>query len=174
MLIKLIKKYMPNHMAIKEHRHLKIFGNLLHSPRLWHFNRHSVSGAFAVGLFCAWIPVPSQMIIAAAIAILLNVNLPLSVALVWFSNPVTMPPLFYGAYKFGAWILGRPALDFEFVLSMEWLMNKLIAIWEPFLLGCFLFGVASSVGSYIIIRILWRYHIIKQWHSRHQTKIQEN
>jgi len=167
---KLIKKFMPDHKTIREHRHLQIFGKLLHSPRLWHFNRHSVSGAFAVGLFCAWIPLPSQMIIAAAIAILVNVNLPLSVALVWFSNPVTMPPLFYGAYKFGAWILGTPAIPFDFVLSMDWIMNKLNAIWEPFLLGCFLFGAISAIGSYVVIRLLWRYHIIKQWRSRRSKK----
>ena len=165
---KLIKKYMPDHKVIAEHKHLQFFGHLLHSPRLWHFNRHSVSGAFAVGLFCAFIPVPFQMVIAAAVARVVNVNLPLSVALVWVSNPITMPPLFYAAYKFGAWVLGVQTSEFQFQLSGEWLLEKLSEIWEPFLLGCFVFGVFSALISYALIRILWRHHIIKEWHSRHK------
>lgn len=166
---KFIKKYMPDHHEIKNHKHLQLFGDLLHNPLLWHFNRKSVSGAFLVGMFCAWIPVPFQMLIAAAIAIFAHVNLPLSVALVWISNPVTIPPLFYGAYKFGSWLLGTPAREFHFELSLEWLKTELSLIWEPFLLGCFVIGVTSSVISFVIIRLLWRRHIIHHWKTRHKT-----
>ena len=41
---------MPNSQSIKNNKHLKIFGDLLHNPHLWHMNRHSVAKAFAVGL----------------------------------------------------------------------------------------------------------------------------
>ncbi|MFK5985991.1 MAG: DUF2062 domain-containing protein [Pseudomonadota bacterium] len=163
---KLIKKYMPNAETIRTHKHLKIFGSLLHNPFLWHFNRKSVSGAFAVGLFCAFIPIPFQMVIAAAFAILVKVNLPLSVALVWISNPITMPPLFYAAYKFGSFLLDEAAHDFNFVLSWQWLITELSLIWKPFLLGCFSFGAICAIGSYCIIRILWGRHIRKEWQQR--------
>ncbi|MFK5894896.1 MAG: DUF2062 domain-containing protein [Pseudomonadota bacterium] len=163
---KLIKKYMPDPELIRTHKHLKIFGSLLHNPFLWHFNRKSVSGAFAVGLFCAFVPIPFQMVLAAAIAIMVRVNLPLSVALVWISNPITMPPLFYAAYKFGAWILGEAPHDIEFALSWQWLTTELSLIWKPFLLGCFSAGVSCALISYSTIRILWGRHIKNEWKNR--------
>lgn len=147
---------------IRQHRYLRIFGNLLHDPNLFHFNRRSVAGAFAVGLFFAWIPVPFQMVFAAALAIPLRVNLPISVALVWTSNPVTMPPLFYFAYLLGTWILRIPESTFHFELSFEWLGSGLMLIWQPFLLGCFVMAVASSLLGYLGIRLLWRLSIIKK------------
>ena len=161
-----IKKITPDHQKLKEHKHLQIFGTLLHDPNLFHANRRSISGAFAVGLFCAFIPVPFQMVIAAAVAILFRVNLPLSVALVWVSNPITMPPMFYACYLIGAWILQVPPSEFSFELSWEWLSNSLGAIWQPFLLGCLICGATSSSLSYFGMRMLWRYSSVKRWQGR--------
>ncbi len=62
---KMIKRLMPDHQTIKNNKHLQIFGTLLHNANLWHLNRRSVSKAFAVGLFFAFIPVPFQMVLAA-------------------------------------------------------------------------------------------------------------
>lgn len=157
---------MPDHDTIRYHKHLQIFGTLLHSANLWHLNRRSVAGAFANGLFFAFVPVPFQMVLAAGGAIVFNVNLPLSVALVWVSNPVTMPPLFYGAYRVGAWVLGIKTGNFNFELSWEWLTSGLAAIWQPFLLGCLITGVVSAVVGYMSIRLFWRYRIVKEWRKR--------
>lgn len=159
---KFIKRYMPNHKVIREHKHLQIFGSLLHDPNLFHLNRRSVAGAFAVGLFFAWVPVPFQMVLAAAMAIYLRVNLPVSVALVWTSNPLTMPPLFYFAYRLGSWILGIPENKFHIELTFEWLSSGLAAVWQPFLLGCFVMGVGCSLLGYLGIRLLWRLSIIRK------------
>ncbi len=167
---KLIKKYMPDHGVIREHKYLSFFGKLLHDPNLWHFNRRSVSGAFAVGLFCAFVPVPFQMILAAAIAIVLRVNLPISAALVWISNPVTMPPMFYAAYKLGAYLLDSAPLEMEFEFSWECMSSQMAFIWEPFLLGCFILGTAAAVISYCTIRLLWRLHVVRHFEGRKQRR----
>ena len=57
---KLIKRYMPDHRQIREHKHLQLFGSLLHDPNLWHLNRRSAAGAFAVGLFVRLYPFPCR------------------------------------------------------------------------------------------------------------------
>lgn len=165
-----IKKYMPDHHEIKKHKYLQIFGDLLHDPNLWHLNRRSVSGAFAVGLFSAFVPIPFQMVLSAFIAILCRVNLPISVALVWISNPITMPPMFYACYKLGALIMQQEVRDIEFQLSYEWVSTQLDLIWEPFLLGCFIFGITSASLSYMAIRIFWRLHIIERLKQKRLRK----
>ena len=162
----LIKRIMPNAETIRNHKHLRVFGTLLHSANLWHLNRRSASGAFAVGLFMAFMPVPFQMVLAAAAAIIFQVNLPLSVALVWISNPVTMPAIFYFTYLVGTWLIGAPQGEFHFELTTEWLVQGLGAIWQPFLLGCFICGAIASIAAYTMIRGLWRWNVVKQWEAR--------
>lgn len=157
---------MPDHKKIKEHKHLKVFGTLLHDANLWHFNRRSVSGAFAVGFFCAFIPLPLQMVFAAAIAILVRVNLPISVSLVWLTNPITMPPIFYLSYKTGAFIMGQEAITSDYKLTAEWFTEQLDLIWQPFLLGCFICGVISALIAYTLIRLLWRLHLVRHIKAR--------
>ena len=82
-------------------------------------NRRSVSVACAIGLFCAFIPIPFQMILAAGLAIIVRCNLPIAVALVWITNPITMPPLFFLAYKMGAFLTDVHLGPFEFELSLN-------------------------------------------------------
>ena len=168
---RLIKKLTPDPESLKKHKHLKVFGTLLLKPNLWHFNRRSISGAFAVGIFCAFIPVPFQMVIAAAAAILFNVNLPVSVVMVWLSNPVSMPPIFYACYLLGAWLLQIPEQAFEFELSWQWLSESLMYIWQPFLFGCFIAGVFFSGIGYFGMRLFWRILVIKKWQRRNLQKV---
>ena len=159
---RIIKRYLPDPHKVRNHKHLQLFGQLLHDPNLWHLNRRSVAGAFSVGLFFAFVPVPFQMVLSALGAIILRVNLPLAVGLVWLTNPVTMPPIFYFAYKLGTWILGtalHKGITFE--VSMQWLMGELTMIWQPFLLGCFVLGILSAALGNMTIRLMWRIHVIR-------------
>nr|WP_186338979.1 DUF2062 domain-containing protein [Mariprofundus sp. NF] len=158
---------MPDHKKIREHKHLRCFGTLLHNPALWHMNRHSVAKAFAVGLFFAWVPVPFQMVLAAGGAILFHANLPLSIVLVWLTNPLTMPPMFYGAYKLGAWLLGEELQHFEMELSFAWLQHEMSLIWAPFLIGCLVLGIVSALLGFFGIQIAWRRMVVKRWRKRH-------
>ena len=139
---------------------------MFQDPNLWHLNRHSASGAFGIGLFFAFWPVPFQMWLSAFAAIPLRVNLPLSVATVWLTNPLTMPPIFYGAYKVGAWVLGTDVGEFEFQLSWEWLMGSVNTIGPVFLLGCMICSVVFGSLGYATMNFLWRRSVIKSWQAR--------
>jgi len=167
-----IKRLFPNFDKIRNNQQLQFLGPLLQDPNLLHLNRRSVSGAFAVGLFIAWIPIPFQMVLAAVTAIFTRVNLPISVALVWVSNPLTMPPLYYFAYKVGTWVLGVKPQPIHFELSTAWLTQSLGAIWQPFLLGCFIVGTISAACGILTIRGLWRLHVVQSWKDRKARRIQ--
>jgi uncharacterized protein (DUF2062 family) len=167
---KFIKRYLPGHQQICAHKHLRVFGSLLHDPNLWHLNRRSVAGAFAVGLFTAFIPVPGHMAIAGAGAIAARVNLPIAVALVWVTNPVTIPPLFYLAYKLGARLLDMPPHAFHFEMSLAWLTNELAAIWQPFLFGCLVLGTVSAALGYLMVRTVWRISVLRSWRLRKRRR----
>ena len=157
---------MPHPKHITENKVLQKLGPRLQDPGIWHINRRSVSGAFSLGLFCAFIPVPFQMVIAAIGAIAFRVNILIAVPTVWISNPFTIPPLFYFCYLVGVWILGAPPGDFQFELSFDWLANELQATWQPFLLGCFIVASTSALLGFFSVRIIWRYLIWK--HIQHR------
>lgn len=164
---KFIRKYMPDHDKIRNHVQLnRVFSNLLHDPNLLHLNRRSVSSAFAVGLFIAFVPIPFQMLLAAAVAILLRCNLPISVMLVWITNPFTMAPIFFFCYKVGTWILGAPIKQIQFAASWEWFSSELGIIWQPLLLGCFVTGLVSAILGFALVRISWRVHLISRIRDR--------
>lgn len=162
----IIKKYTPNHEVIRNHKHLRMFGQLLHDPNLWHMNRRSVSGAFAVGLFWAFIPMPLQMVAAAATAIPTRVNLPISVALVWITNPLTMPPIFYFSYLVGTWLLGTPPSTEGFELSFEYISESMSSIWQPLYFGSLICGLLAALTGYCIMRGLWRLHVVRHLKRR--------
>ena len=153
---------MPDQHKIRSHRHLQFLGKLLHHQHLWHLNRRSVAGAISVGLMVAFIPIPFQMVLAAILAIFFHTNLPISVSLVWLTNPVTMPALYYFAYKVGARLLGIPPHPFKFELSFEWLMTSLSGVWEPFLLGCLILGLVTALIGNLMMRLVWRIQVVRK------------
>ncbi len=168
------KRVLPAHHEIRGHKHLQVLGDILHDPNIFHLTRRSAAGGVATGLFVAFMPIPGQMLIAAIVAIYFRVNLPLAVIFVWVSNPITIPPLFFLAYKTGATILNEPARQIAFEFSFEWLGTVGIDIWQALLLGSLTFGTLAAVTGYIIIRLLWRLAIIRKWEVRKLSKSQKN
>lgn len=157
---------MPDIHKLNRYGVLKPFGTLAHDPNLWHLNRRSAAGAFAVGIFFAFMPMPFQMVAAAAFAILFRVNLPLSVALVWISNPITMPPMLYGSYRVGAFLLNQPSEPFLFELSWAWFQASISSIVPALLLGCIVVGSVFSGASYLAVRKIWRQAVQSAWDER--------
>lgn len=163
---RLIRRYLPDLERIRTHQKLRFLGARLHEPNLWHLNRNSVARAAAIGLFMAFMPVPFQMVPAAILSIYFRANLPISAALVWITNPLTMAPTFYFSYVIGSWLLNTPARPIEFELSIAWFSTELLRIWPPFLLGCFLVATASALLGYHGMRQLWRWHVVRDWEER--------
>ena len=132
------------------------FSHLLHDSRLWAIRRRNVVPAFALGLFVAYLPFPGHMLIAALLALLLRVHIPVAAITTFVSNPVTMGPMLYLAYKLGITLLGANPQPFEFELTMSWITETFVEIWQPMLLGCLLLGSALSLAGYVALDVIWR------------------
>ncbi len=171
MLKKRLQHYLPNPDRLKQHKNLQFLGQKLHQASLWHFSRRSVSKAMAVGLFCAWIPVPAQMALAATAALYFQANLALAVALVWLTNPLTTPPLFYFAYHVGLAFLDRTETDpLQQDFSFTSLINHFSDIGGVFLYGCFICAVISALVGYIAVRLYWGFQVSVRWKNRTSLK----
>ncbi|MEH6575760.1 MAG: DUF2062 domain-containing protein [Amphritea sp.] len=161
---------MPDEKKLKSHPYLNWLGSYIHDPNLWHLTRKSVSKAFFVGIFCAFLPLPSQMLIAAAASLLVRSNLPISVSLVWITNPFTIPPLFYFAYWTGTQLLGTPLQEVEFELTLEWFTNGLSSIWLPLIVGSLTCGTALGLFGYFCMQRFWIWSVNHSWKKRSLSK----
>jgi len=133
-----LKRITPNRAQVREYKQLRVFGKRLQDPGLWHLNRRSVAGAFVVGMFVMYLPPLGQLLIAATGAIAFRVNLPISVALVWITNPVTILPMHYFAYLVGSWILGTPMQTFNVEYWLEW--RNWLDVLTPLTIGSLVCG----------------------------------
>jgi uncharacterized protein len=166
------KQYLPTSDKLSKYRALRPLGKLLQNEQIWHLHRRSVAGAAFIGLFVAWLPIPMQMLVAGAGAIVFRCNLPLSVALVWVTNPVTMPAMFWSSYKLGAWLMDKHLIVSSSGFTFEWITNELHQIWQPLLLGSIIFGLISGTLALLAIRLIWRLHVVQAWHARKERRRQ--
>lgn len=154
---RIFKRYMPAPEKLRQNKSLSWLGEHLHNPNLWHLSRRSAARAFAIGIFCAFLPIPGQMIVAAFLALWLGGNLAVSVGLVWLTNPITMPPIFFSTYKLGSWILGSQPVEVHW--SIAGIEAQITAIWWPMLFGSILCGIVFAGISYTVINRLWIWHV---------------
>lgn len=166
-----LKQLAPSPAVLREIKLLRLMGDWIYEPNLWHVNRYSASMAFFVGLFVAFMPIPGQMVMAVLLAVALRCNLPLSVGLVWITNPVTMPAMFYLAYRVGALIIDVPVQALEFELNWTWLQDSLGAIWKPLLLGSVICGLFFGSLGFFIISMMWRWRVVTLWRQRKERRL---
>jgi len=144
-----------------------------HIPREYlSVNRNSVSKAVLVGIFFGFIPMPMQMLAVVLMIPFIKFNVPIGVSLVWITNPITMPFIFYAELIIGDLLTFSPInQDFEFMaelFTMDWFttdfLSKLAEIIIPLYAGALFTAVTLSISGYYLIRWLW-------WRSVHHEKI---
>lgn len=164
---KFLKRWSPDPHKLKQSSRLQFLGTFLHDPNLFHMTRHSVSSAFFFGLIVCFLPVPiGHIVLIAIISLWFRCNLPIAIALVMISNPLTFPFIYYSAYITGCWILQIPVTHISFEPSWDNFIQTFLEIWRPFVIGCFTFGFGSGISSYFIIQWAWRYSVKKRWQNR--------
>jgi len=137
-------------------------GRRMHDPDLWHFGRRSVAGGVGLGLFLAFVPVPIQMLLAVPCAIVMRVNLPVTFAAIWVTNPITFAPMFIFAYKVGTIITGHHnAGGLPFVPTFDGVAAMFHEIWYPLIVGCFVCGLSAGAVGSLMVRWIWRFYLVR-------------
>lgn len=153
--------------------YLSPFRHLLQNPAYWGIRRKTVVPAFALGLFIAFMPFPAHTLTVVLLAMLFRVHIPASIIGTLVNNPLTMVPIFLGAYRFGALLLGIEPRAFQPELSAEWLTHGFLHVWQPLLLGCLLFAGGAALIGYIGLDLLWRASLADYLAMRRRRKPSE-
>lgn len=181
-------KRLPTAQSIKESRFLKPFGPYLDHHFLWQFNRRSVAGGVAVGLFFGLLIPFAQIFFAALIAILLRVNLPTAAFCTLVSNPLTFPAIYYAAYKLGDFLTGAEVevaevvieSDIEEVMTVQqgevvgWFPSLLLwleSVGLPLALGLFVMASAAALLGYFLVSGIWRLQVGQRWRKRRHLRL---
>lgn len=165
-LFKNLRKHLPTPKQIAEFKYLHIFGDSLKQPELWTFNRQTTAKGIAIGIFCAFLPMPFEIIPAIFIAIMLRGNLPFAVAGIWISNPVTWVPLYTPCYLLGTKIIQIEPIALSNTNILE-LGIHYVALW----LGCLIVGTFLSIATHFTINVIWRFNTQQRWKRRALSRL---
>ncbi|MHC8440733.1 MAG: DUF2062 domain-containing protein [Candidatus Eutrophobiaceae bacterium] len=152
---KFLETYLPRPRELREKYKLHFLGKAFFSPSLWRLRRRSVASGAALGIFCAYIPLPIQSLLAACLCLVTRGNLPVATIVTFVSNPLSYVFLYYPAYLVGNSIMGGPMLEKD-AFTLEGLDQILQDIWMPLLLGCFIMGSTISGLTYLAVLGFWR------------------
>jgi len=142
---------------------------------LFHWNlkkesTHRLAMGVAVGVFVSFAPtIGFQPFAAILLAILLNGNKLVAIAVTSISNPLTFFPIFYPSYRLGAWIFGRtenPVVweSFANIRSqgfLVFLQNSFEAwksIFFPVLVGSLVVATTLAVTSYYLTSLILNFY----------------
>lgn len=172
MLKEKLKRLIPDRNKIKQYQMLNnIFGKVHLDPNLWHLNPNSVANAFSIGLFTCFMPIPFQMIMAATLAIIFRAHLAIAVALVWITNPITLSPIFYFAYKLGAKVITIAPNTLNENSSWGLFHLGFSQFWKPLLSGLFILAIISAVAGNISVRLGWRIYYLLAGQQRKLVQV---
>lgn len=175
---------LPTPQKLMESRMLKPFRPYLHHHALWQFNRRTVAGGVAVGLFFGILIPFAQIVLSAFAAIMLRVNLPVAAFSTLVSNPFTFPALYYAAYKLGDMLTGTRSIvptiaiksDIEKTVEVQtqvsgWLPNLLEwlqTVGLPLAVGLSVLAIVSAIAGYFLVDWIWRWQATRRWRNRHR------
>jgi len=167
---RLIRKIAPHPDTLRNLWFFRMFGERLADMHIWSTRRRAITAAFGAGLAICFVPLPVHLPLALLVALLWRLNLPTIVATVFIVNPLTVVPIYYAAYRIGAFAVRAKTRGFHFRLTWDWLQTGLGPIWHPFLIGCLICAVVLGYGGYLGLELLWRWITVRRLRRR-QGKI---
>lgn len=155
-------RHIPTRDNIHRHRVLRPFAPHLSQPALWRMTRRSVPRAVALGLFVGIIIPFMHTAIAALLAIPLRANVAITAAFTLVVNPLTIPPIYYAAYRIGSWELHHdsglvnPAAAERFSSELSRLLFWVHQASGAIAVGVLTIAVGSAFLGYLGSAVAWR------------------
>ncbi|HEY7804470.1 MAG TPA: DUF2062 domain-containing protein, partial [Orrella sp.] len=176
MVAKRVKKYLPASDKVSQHKMLRWLGPTLTKPSLWQINRRSIAMGLAIGVFWGFLIPVAQIVFAAIMAVFLRANLPMAIGSTLVTNPVTFAPVYFLAYQFGDFVLGKSGPDVTeemlaaqmgqiSVTSAGWI-DRIGDVAAPLFTGLVVFASVGAVLSYVVVSLLWRLAVVLRYRKR--------
>jgi uncharacterized protein (DUF2062 family) len=171
-----VTRHIPTRETIHDYRLLRPFASRLTDPSLWRMTRRSVPRGVAVGLFVAVIIPLMHTVIASILAIPARANVVVAAVLTWVVNPLTMPFMYFAAYRIGSWELHHqtPLVDpadaerfsGELSRALFWIHHAS----GPIALGILTIAVGAAAIGYAGTALAWRFWSLSRWRQRRRLK----
>lgn len=160
------RRILPHPDTLSQTRGLKWLGHYL-TPRpwLWVAHRRRVALGVAVGLAAGVIPLPTQMPIAAVLAVLCRANVAAAIAATWLTNPFTLVPIWSLAIALGRLVSGEHGpIATPAMLAIDWsqpaswgpsFLAGVQSLGYPLLIGLPLAGLLLGALAYLLVYYGW-------------------
>ena len=136
-------------------------------------NRKAITKGILVGLFWAFIPMPMQMAGVMATTPFIKFNVPIALATVWLSNPITYPFMFYIEYKVGNFLLGKEEIK-NIELTTQWFSQHWSDIALSMYVGAAFFSTIVAYLIYLLINRLWVHSVRKEKREKRDKKAKKS
>jgi uncharacterized protein (DUF2062 family) len=171
-----LRRHIPTRETVHRYRLLRPFERHLSHASLWRMTRRSVPRGVALGLFVAVIIPVMHTAIAAVFAIPARANVAVAAVFTLVVNPLTIPPLYYAAYRIGAWELHHdaslvnPAAAERFSSELSRLLFWVHEASGPIAVGVLTIAFGSALIGYAVSALAWRFWSRNRWHHRRQAR----
>jgi uncharacterized protein (DUF2062 family) len=172
-----VRKHIPTRESIHRYRLLRPFAKHLSNPSLWRMTHRSVPRGVALGLGIGMIIPFMHTIIAAILAIPLRANVAVAAAVTLVVNPLTIPPMYYAAYRIGSWELHHdsnlvdPTTAQRFSSELSRFLFWIHHASGPIALGILTIAAGAAVLGYLLSALAWRWWLGSKWRQRREARL---
>ena len=174
--MKWFTRHIPTRDTVHRHRLLRPFATQLSQPALWRLTKRSVPRAVALGLFIGVIIPVMHTVIAAIFAIPTRANIAVTAAFTLLVNPLTIPPLYYAAYRIGSWELHHdaslvnPAAAERFTSELSRMLFWIHQASGSIAIGVLTIACVAAAIGYFGSAVAWRWWVGARWRRRSKAR----
>jgi len=138
--------------------------------------RRSVPRGVALGLFVGVIIPFMHTAVAALLAIPLRANVAIAAAFTLLINPLTIPPMYYAAYRIGSWELHydarlmNPTTAQQFSSELSRLLFWIHHASGPIAVGVLSIALGAALLGYGLAALAWRAWRGSRYRTRHNSR----